>query len=506
MVGIGEVGTVVAGVARAVPIDIGGIDTIVAGVARTVTVRILLYSVGTEGTVVVAVRPPIAVGVVLALAVEASLRLITARTIGVAGATSGRCRLDECAAADPARTDVAAGTNVDVVANGGVVDVGTADCLIAGVVGTDVPVVAGKHRPALTNAIAATVRLGASVAIVTRNAVLHVDVFASSCWVALIRRTDLVVVTVERSTTATGPAYTGVHCRADVGVTADVGVIIFEDATRNRIAAIVSADVPVVAGNGRSGNTLAAAADITVGASASVTARIAVVDEAAASFRIARIVRALVVVVAIQGLPGLAFPVLANFHTVAEIAIRTRRLVHDCFVGTSRHRVTAINRALVVVVAVERRKADANAVVADVFRGANRAVIAGTVVVQGDAPANQIARVIGADVVVAASERRSFHASAILAGLPAVADVAVGAIGVARARRCHVVRIVFRLGLPALAALVLDALERRGAVRVAITLLGRWLVVTPEERRENRETHEHKPNCSSHKPPPPTLI
>src|SRR5206468_9323779 len=95
---------------------------------------------------------------------------------------------------------------------------------------------------------------------------------------------------------------------------------------------------------------------------------------------IARIDRAGVVVVAVEGRPRRADPALAGLGAVADVAVGAAASARRVRMLAPGDRVAAVERAAVVVVAVERRPGDARSgltylgAVADVVVGAGDAV------------------------------------------------------------------------------------------------------------------------------------
>src|SRR5262249_59659665 len=101
----------------------------------------------------------------------------------------------------------------------------------------------------------------------------------------------------------------------------------------------------------------------------------------------------------------------------------------DRRVDAAAQRIAGIGRARVPVVAVERRAGGAEAALAGLVAVADGVVGAGRPARDSDVLAadQRVARIRRAGVLVIADERRPGRARAGLAGLPAVADVAVEA-------------------------------------------------------------------------------
>src|SRR5206468_2160365 len=135
-------------------------------------------------------------------------------------------------------------------------------------------------------------------------------------------------------------------------------------------------------------------------------ARVGGVD--AAAHRVARIGGARVTVVTDEGWPHGAGPRQARLGTVAHVAVAARGAVEDRRVLAPRHRVAGVGRARVAVVAVEGRARHAGAGLAGLRAVAGVAVAARGAVRQRRVltAGQRVAGVRGAGIVVVAVERR----------------------------------------------------------------------------------------------------
>src|SRR5207245_1056618 len=147
--------------------------------------------------------------------------------------------------------------------------------------------------------------------------------------------------------------------------------------------------------------------------------------------RIARVRGARVGVVAVDGGTRRARPRLAGLDAIAHVPIAARGPVGDRRVLAALHRVAGVGGAGVVVVAVGERARRADAGLTGLGAVAGVAVAARGPVrhCRVLAALHRVARVGGADVAVVAVERCAGDTDARLAGLGAVARVAVAARG-----------------------------------------------------------------------------
>src|SRR5262249_14297393 len=202
-------------------------------------------------------------------------------------------------------------------------------------------------------------------------------------------------------------------------------------AANDRIAAVGRADVVVVAVGSRPRHAGTRGAHLDAVAGVAVAARDAVGDGRvlAALHGIAAVGRAAVVVVAVRRRPGRADPGLAVLPAVADRGVGARRAVRDRGVLAAEHRIAAVGGARVVVVAVGRRPGHAGPGLAGLGAVAGVAVAARAAVREGGvlAAADRAPPVGGAGIVVVAVERGPRGAHAGLAGLDAIAGVPVGA-------------------------------------------------------------------------------
>src|SRR5262249_54261899 len=132
---------------------------------------------------------------------------------------------------------------------------------------------------------------------------------------------------------------------------------------------------------------------------------------------------------------GLASAGLADFLAVAGILIGAGRAVGNRRMDAGAVGRAGVGRAGIAVVAIGTRRRNAHALPAGRGRAANRARAGGAVGNRRkDAAADRIARIGRAGIVVDAHRRRARSARTVLAGLDAVAGVAVRAGGSVRNR------------------------------------------------------------------------
>ena len=172
------------------------------------------------------------------------------------------------------------------------------------------------------------------------------------------------------------------------------------------IATVIGARVVVIALGRRSADAYAGRARVTIRADIAVTAGVGViVGEYTTGRGIARVAGTCVVVVARQGGSRLASSILTCFLAVADVRIGTSVGIVG-HVSAAQHRVATVIGAGVVVAAIGRRSAEAHARGTGILFGANVAIAAGVRVIIGiDTAADWIARVVGTSVVVVASQR-----------------------------------------------------------------------------------------------------
>src|SRR5262249_5878376 len=261
-------------------------------------------------------------------------------------------------------------------------------------------------------------------------------------------------------------------------------------AAEDRVAGVGRTGVVVVAVEGRSGGTgarlarLRAVTDGRVGASGTAWGR----RRRAAGGRGAAVGGARVAVVAVQGGAGVERAALVGLRAVAGVHVAARRAVRHRHVLAAEDRVAAVGRTGVVVVAVEGRAGGTRAALAglravtEVRIGARGAV--------GDVghrtAGRRVAAVGGAGVAVVADERRARRTGPCLARLVAVAEVAV------RARRAVCppdVRAPERRGsaAPRASSAVVAVEGRAGGTRPALAGLQAVAEVAVRTRRAVRD-------------------
>jgi len=283
---------------------------------------------------------------------------------------------------------VAVGAQIVVRALVDVVDVLAPCQCVAGVVGTEVVVVAvGRDTRDTAGGLVAGLNAVARVLVVADNRRVNAQ---ASLRVAEIKRAGVAVVAECGREDAAGCGNARVH-GAGVEVVADNGRV---NATSDRVARVGRALVTVVAGLGR---------------------------EDAAEPRVARVGRAKTLVVAALRRARDACAIRADVVVRAEVVVLAVRGV-GCVVTTG-ERLARVVGARVEVVAVDD-KSDACAVGTGVGVRALVPVVAGCIVVLVDTAECRVARVIGARVVVVAVQRRTL-ATAVHTGVRGSAGVLV---------------------------------------------------------------------------------
>src|SRR5262249_54843653 len=302
----------------------------------------------------------------------------------------------------------------------------------------DVPVIADDRRPVHTGPSRDVARLDA----VARIAVVALRVGAAAAGdrrvrahvgrrIADIARAHYPVVTGRRRAAHAGSAarITGLEAvaedavvahhwlpyaasvaarvagRALVVVIAGGGVVRVDAAPRCGIAAIVGAGVAVVAVGRRAADAEPAAARVVGGAGVAIATGGGIVHVEAAGGRVAAVVGANVVVVAIEAGPTHAGPVAAGVVRGAGVVVGAGGGIGR--VDTAALRVAGVVGADVAVVAVQWRSTRTNPVQAGVGGGAGVAVVTGRGVVPVDTTLGGAARLVGARVAVLAVRPRA---------------------------------------------------------------------------------------------------
>src|SRR6185295_13313674 len=201
------------------------------------------------------------------------------------------------AVARPTAAHVGRGAGVAVAAGRGVVGVRAAGRGIAAVVGTDVAVVAVRRRAPDTRATGTGVVGRTRAAVVAGLGIVRVHAAASR--VAAIVRADIGVVAVRRRAPDTRATGTGVVGRTRAAVVAGLGIVRVH-AAASRVAAVVGADIGVVAVRRGTADACATGTGVVGRTRAAVIAGLGIVRVHAAASRVAAIVRADIGVVAVR--------------------------------------------------------------------------------------------------------------------------------------------------------------------------------------------------------------
>ena len=186
--------------------------------------------------------------------------------------------------------------------------------------------------------------------------------------------------------------------RAGIAVVARLLIVRIE-AALHRITAIVRAKIVVVAVQVRGAKANSSGAGVKARTNTPVVTGHHVGDVLAAYQGIAGIVRADIFVVAVQ-LTLYALPVHASIPRCADaVVVATAR---DVLVLAALDSIAGVGRARIVVFAFQRQSWHAGSVAALVALGAGVAVVAGRLIVGVLAPGRRNARIIGADIAVVA--------------------------------------------------------------------------------------------------------
>lgn len=148
----------------------------------------------------------------------------------------------------------------------------------------------------------------------------------------------------------------------------------------------------------------------------------------ATEHRMAEVIRATIVVVAVRSGTAIACAAAAHIRRRARIAVVAR--VGVVRVDATGARVAGIRRANVAVVAIKRSAAEAHAATADIVGRACIAVVARIGVADIRTTQRRMTRIVGAPVSIVAHQRGSRHADVVLACLFAIADVVVVTLGI----------------------------------------------------------------------------
>jgi len=141
--------------------------------------------------------------------------------------------------------------------------------------------------------------------------------------------------------------------------------------------------------------------------------------------RVARVVGARILVIAIRCLPIRAGPTDAVLRAVAQVAV-VAHIVVVVFVDAANVRAAGIVGARILIIAHQVGRGHALAIYATLRAVARVRVLAVVgVVIVILAAVDRIAGVVGAGIVVVAGQRLARHALTLLTGLEAIADVAV---------------------------------------------------------------------------------
>jgi hypothetical protein len=194
-------------------------------------------------------------------------------------------------------------------------------------------------------------------------------------------------------------------------------------ASTGRNARIVGADIVVVAIRRRTADAPAVRARVVRRTSVAIVAWAGIVDEHAAAGRHAEIVRAAVTIVADDCRSTNAPTARTGVICGASVAvIAGTAIVHVIAAGAG---IAQIIGADIAVIATRRRSANAYPQRARVIRRAGIAVVAGIDIVHVHAAAGWITGVVSTHVAVVAVERRPAHARATGARIVRRAGIAV---------------------------------------------------------------------------------
>jgi len=355
-----------------------------------------------------------------------------ARVLAAAGriASVGRARVTIVAVrrrathTRPAAAGVVGGAGVAVIARGRVVGAYAAAGGVAAVVGADVAVVAVRGRAAHACPAAARVAGGAGVVVVARSIV--VGVHAAGGGVAAVVGAEVAIVAVGRRAAHARPTAARVAGRTGVAVITRGGVVGVH-AAGGGVAAVVGTDIAIVAVRRRAAHARPAAARVVSGTGVAVIARGRIVRVHAAGGGVAAVVGTDVAIVAGRRRAAHARPAAASVVGGAGITVVARDVVVD--VHATSLRIANVVGTDIAVVTVGRRAPDTRPIGAGVAGGAGVAVAARGRIVGVRAASGRVTVVVGADVAIVAVRRQAAHARPPTAGVVGGAGVAVVARG-----------------------------------------------------------------------------
>ena len=248
---------------------------------------------------------------------------------------------------------------------------------------------------------------------------------AAAVGIAAIGGASIAIIAVEGRTADAGAGGAGVAGGAGIAVVTR-GAVVGIDTTGLRVAAIIGANVAVVAVGRRAADALATGADIEGGASIGVVAFHRVVDELATDPGDAGIIGAQVVIVAGQcftaktGSSGALVVDGTDFTVIARGGI-------EC-VNAPGLRVAGVGGTDVIVITVRWCTADALSAGTNVARGALVAVFAGCDIGVVNAANLGVTRIISAGIPVVAIEGTGGATDAAVTNIPGGANIAVVAL------------------------------------------------------------------------------
>lgn len=267
-------------------------------------------------------------------------------------------------------------------------------------------------------------------------------VLATQGWMARIGRAIVAVITNHRRTTHARSSHTRVTRGADTAVIAWIGVV-HVDAAGERVARVVRARVIVAAIQRDRSDATAVGACLVNGACIGVIARNGVVYVLTTRNRIARIGRTDIVVTAIRSGTTVARSAAARVVRRARVSIVARTAIVHML--TTRTRIAGVVGTRIQIIAIRRRTAHAHATGTGIVRRACTAVTARVAVIDVYATLHHVARIGRADVSIVTIQRSPTIAGSTAASIVGRAFIAVIArIGVVHidATRLRIARIV----------------------------------------------------------------
>jgi hypothetical protein len=335
---------------------------------------------------------------------------------------------------------VGGSAGIAIIASRGIVRIGAARHGITAVIGTAVAVVTISGGTSQAYARQAGIPGAAGVVVVAATRVISISTTAG--WLAGIVGTDVTVIAVPGRTRDTGPR------RALVGHRTRVAIITIERVVRRHaagghVARIVGAEITVVAVRRRATNTDTTTACICERTGTAIIAGALVVNRHTTAATVTGVIRTAVAVVAVQPRTGHARSSTADVVLRAGVGIIAG---HRVVVGhASAGRIAGVVGTTVTIITVRRRAAKTTSATAGVRRCTRVAIVASCRVVDGHATAGRIAAVVSANVAVVTDRGCASNACTARTGVVGGTGIAIvtgHAVVGSGASTCRVATIV----------------------------------------------------------------